>query len=155
MLVFCEDCGTKHTIGDDDIGDPAFQLRCDACGFLITAELLPRRKVVQKVVDSTMELTCSHEILKFGVVDGEHESSQVLILAARDGRKVELTGVVEPKLKGNVTLNPISSVAFRVDVVLPSEISGSCLVQYDGPGIVVTDAISHYKKTVCLSFTRI
>jgi hypothetical protein len=155
MLVFCEDCGAKHTVDDDDIDDPAFQFRCNVCDFLITAKSLPKRKVVEKPVDPTMELTCSHDILEFGLVEGEQEKSKVLILAARDGRKIDLTGAVDSELKGNVVLTPVSNVSFRVEIVLPSKVSGSCLTQYNGPGIVITDTISRYKKTVSLSFSRI
>ncbi len=154
MLVFCEDCGEKHTIAENDIADAAFQLRCDACGFLITGKSLPKPKIVQKPVDPTMELTSSHDVLEFGVVDDNHDKVQTLILAAKDGRKVELIGELDSKLQGNVTLSPVSGMAFRVELVSASHISGSCLPEYSGPGIVVTDTISRFKKTVRLSFVR-
>ena len=157
MLVFCADCGAKHTIADDDVVDDTFQLRCDACDFLITAKSLPTRpkpkQAPPKPVDPTMDLTCSHDVLEFGSV-GDKRKVQTLILAAKDGRKVDLTGKLDAKLKGNVNLSAVSGMAFRVEVVSPSHVSGSCLEMYQGPGVIITDTISHFKKVVSLSFTR-
>lgn len=162
MLVFCEDCGAKHTIDEQAARDDTFQLRCDACDFLITAKSLPKpRKVVSKPkpeaplkpVDPSMELTCSHESLEFGRV-GEQEQVQTLILAAKDGRKVALAGRLDDKLKGNVNLSSVSGMAFRVEVVSPAHVAGACLAEYQGPGVVITDTISQFQKTVHLSFVR-
>jgi hypothetical protein len=163
MLVFCEDCGTKHTIAEEDVMDHSFQFRCDVCDFLITAKSLPRPKKKPKPqakptsclppIDPTMELTCSHDMLDFGLV-GDQQKTQTLILAARDGRKVELTGALDTKLEGNVNLLPVSAVAFRVEVVSAAQVNGSCLDQYQGPGVVITDTISRFQKVVSLSFSR-
>ncbi len=154
MLVFCEDCGAKHTVAETDAASETFQLRCDVCGFLITAKSLPRPKVAKKPIDPTMSLTCSHETLDFGVLHGDEACKKTLILAAKDGRKIELTGVVESKLKGNVNLSPVSDFVFRVEVVAPAHVPGQCLSRYAGPGLVITDRISRYQKTIDLSFTR-
>ncbi|MDA3969732.1 MAG: hypothetical protein PF442_00110 [Desulfobulbaceae bacterium] len=154
MLVFCEDCGTKHNVDEHDVASETFQLRCDVCGFLITAKSLPKPNPERKPIDPTMELTCSHDSIEFGVIRGDEEKKQTLILAAKDGRKIELTGVLEPKLEGNVTLSPLSGVAFRVEVVSPSHVVGKCLSTYTGPGVVITDTLSRLQKTVNLSFTR-
>lgn len=163
MLVFCEDCGTKHTIAEEDVMDDSFQFRCDACDFLITAKSLPKPKKKPKPqakstpylppVDPSMELTCSHDVLDFGLV-GEQQKAQTLILAARDGRKVELTGTLDTKLEGNVNILPVSAVAFRVEVVSSADVNGSRLDQYQGPGVVITDTISRFQKVVGLSFSR-
>lgn len=154
MLVFCEDCGAKHTVDENAAVRETFQLRCDVCGFLITPKSLPRPKVVKKPIDPTISMTCSHHSLDFGVVHGDEERKKTLILAANDGRKIKLTGVLESKLEGNVNLSPVSDFAFRVEVVSPAHVSGQCLSRYAGPGVVVTDTISGFQKTIDLSFTR-
>lgn len=154
MLVFCEDCGEKHTVDEHDVADETFELRCDACGFLITAKSLPKPQVVKKIVDPTMELTCSHDVLEFGVVNGAERKMQTLILAANDGRKVELVAKLDSKLKGNVEISSVSGMAFRVEVVAASNVTGSCLNKYQGPGVLITDIISNFQKKVTLSFSR-
>lgn len=159
MLVFCEDCGAKHTVDDSEVVDNTFQLRCDVCDFLITAKSLPKPKaplkpkIASRPVDPTMELTSSHDVLEFGRV-GDQEKVQTLILAAKDGRRVELTGKLDAKLKGNVSLSAVSGMVFKVEVVSPSHVAGTCLTKYQGPGVIITDSISNFKKVVGLSFIR-
>ncbi|MDA3834523.1 MAG: hypothetical protein PF495_14150 [Spirochaetales bacterium] len=154
MLVFCEDCGTKHTVDEQDAARDTFQLRCDVCDFLITAKSLPKPKVVGSPIDPTMELTCSHDSLDFGVVRGDEKNKQTLILAAKDGRKIELTGTLDSQLQGNVVFSPVSDFAFKVEVLPPSHVAGKCLPRYKGPGVVITDTLSRFEKIVTLSFTR-
>ncbi len=154
MLVFCEDCGAKHTVDEHDVADETFQLRCDACNFLITAKSLPKPKVVKKSVDPTMELTCSHDILEFGEVNGVKQQVQTLILAAKDGRKVELVAALDSKLQGNVNIHSVSGMVFRVEVISSAHVTGVCLDEYQGPGVLITDTISNFQKKVMLSFTR-
>lgn len=152
MLVFCEDCGAKHNIDEKDVADAAFQLRCNVCDFLITAKSLPKPKVVK--IDPTMDLSCSHDVLAFGTLNDDIDIAQTMILAAIDGRKVELTGALETELQGNVTLSSVSAIAFRVGVLSSSHVCGPYLAQYDGPGVIITDTISHFKKIIPLSFNR-
>ncbi len=154
MLVFCEDCGTKHTVDETEVAQETFQLRCDVCNFLITPKSIPKPKIIEKPVDPTMELTCSHDILEFGQVGDDEGKKQTLILAAKDGRRIELTGSLDPKLTGNIQISPVSDFAFRIEVVSPSQVAGKCLTEYNGPGVIITDSISRYKKTIDLSFTR-
>ncbi len=155
MLVFCEDCGKRHSVkgGGDENG--RLQFRCDACGFLITVTSVPPQKRQASAPDSSVELTCSHAELDLGCALGDDEPATNLFLAASDGRKVELEVKVLPEVQGNIAVEQISANVFKVRVVASAKMGADFLNGYDGPCLGFFDGISGALHTVTVIFSRI
>ncbi len=155
MLIFCEDCGKKHSIETDLENPVEFKFRCDACGFLIPV-LPPRSKAKRedKELEPDLLLIPSHQQIDFGVVQGSEEKSQMLLVAAGDGRKINLQGMVTRPLTGNVTITRVSRMSFMITVVDPADTASDPVTSFDDKGIELVDTISGAKVSIHISFTR-
>lgn len=156
MLVFCEDCGKKHDIEIDPENPVSFKFRCDACGFLIPVTPPPanNKKEINKNLDPDLRLIPSHQRIDFGVVQGNEEKSQMLLVAAADGRKINLQGMLTRSLLGNVMLSRVSRMSFMITVVDPADKAAEVLSSYDDIGVELVDTISGAKVSVALAFQR-
>lgn len=155
MLVFCEDCGKKHSVkeGGDEHGRLKF--RCESCGFLITAISVPPKKRQASNPDASVELSSSYSELDLGCAHGDDAPEKTLFLFAKDGRKVELEPTVLPEVKGNISVEQISSNLFKIRVVPTEKMGADLLNGYDGPGLEFFDGISGVLHTVPVVFSRI
>lgn len=154
ILVFCEDCGKKHQVEIDPENPAAFKFRCDECGFLIP--VTPPETVSEGAneLETDLRLIPSHERIDFGVVQGNQEKGQMLLVAAADGRKINLQGMASRALAGNIQVSRVSRMSFMVTVVDPSETGAEPLASFDGPGVELVDTISGAKVAVDVAFSR-
>ncbi|MEN8257298.1 MAG: hypothetical protein ABFS09_05490 [Thermodesulfobacteriota bacterium] len=155
MLVFCEDCGKRHSVTEGGDENGRLQFRCDACGFLITATSVPPKVRKASAPDSAVVLSCSHDELDFGSVPGDEEAGKTLFLASQDGRKVELEVKVLSDLKGNITVERVSTNAFKVRMVAAAKMGADLLTVYDGPAVEFFDTISGALYTIPVVFSRL
>lgn len=155
MLVFCEDCGKRHSVTEGGDENGILKFRCDACGFLITATDVPPKKRQASAPDPSVQLSCSYDELDLGFACGDEEPAKTLFLAAKDGRKVELEANVLPEVKGNISVENVSANAFRVRVVASAKMGADLLNGYDGSGLEFFDAISGALYTLPVVFSRV
>ncbi len=155
MLVFCEDCGKRHSVteGGDENGQVRF--RCDSCGFLVIANDVPPKTRKASEPDTSVQLSCSHDCLDFGCVLGDDVAVQTLFMASHDGRKIDLEVKVLPEVKGNVTVDQVSANVFKVRMVSAVKMGADLLKVYDGPALEFFDSISGALHTIPLVFSRL
>jgi hypothetical protein len=155
MLVFCEDCGKRHSVkgGGDEHG--RLQFRCDACGFLVTATSVPPKNREASDPDSSVVLSCSHDELDLGAVIGGDGPEKTVFLAAKDGRKVDLDVTVLSEVQGNISVGQVSANVFKIRVVAAPKMGADLRNGYDGPGLEFFDNISGALLTVPVVFSRI
>ena len=155
MLVFCEDCGNRHSVteGGDENGRVRF--RCDSCGFLITANDVPPKIREANAPDPSVKLSCSHENIDFDCVLGDEAPVQTIFMASHDGRKIDLEVKVLPDLKGNITVDQVSTNAFKVRMVEAVKMGADLLKVHDGPALEFFDVISGALYTIPVTFSRL
>ncbi|PLX48692.1 MAG: hypothetical protein C0613_09765 [Desulfobulbaceae bacterium] len=155
MLVFCEDCGKRHSVTEGGDENGCVRFRCDACGFLITATGVPPKERRASAPDASVELTCSHNELDFDTVLGDEEPEKTIFLAARDGRKLELEYKVLADVRGNIAVEQISPYAFKVRLIAAAKMGADLLNVFDGNGLEFFDGVSGALLTLPLVFSRL
>lgn len=154
MLVFCEDCGKRHSVTEGGDENGLLRFRCDACGFLITATSVPPKKQEASAPDPSVKLSCSYDELDLGCALGDEEPEKNIFLTAEDGRKVELEAKVLSDVKGNVIVQAVSGNVFKIRVAPAAKMGADLLNGYDGPCVEFFDAISGARFTLPVVFTR-
>lgn len=155
MLVFCEDCGTRHSVKEGGDENGRLQFRCDACGFLITVTSVPPKKRLASAADPSVKLTCAYDELDLGCAFGDDEPEKTFFVAARDGRKVELEAKILPEVRANIAVEQVSANVFKIRVIASVKMGADLLNGYDGPALEFFDGISGALYTVPVVFSRI
>lgn len=155
MIVFCEDCGKRHSVTEGGDENGRLQFRCDACGFLVTATSVPPRKREASAPDPSVKLSCSYDELDMGCVLGDNVPDKTIFFASHDGRKVDLEVKVLPDIKGNISVEKLSANAYKVRVIASAKMGADLLNGYDGPGLEIFDNISGALHSVPVVFSRL
>jgi hypothetical protein len=155
MIVFCEDCGKRHSVKEGGDAQGRLQFRCDACGFLMTVTSVPPKKRQATDPDPEVALTCSYDELDLGCALEEDEPEKTLFLAARDGRKVALEATLLPEVQGNLSVAQVSANVFKVRVIAAVKMGADLLKGFEGPALEFFDTISGALLTLPVVFSRI
>ncbi|MEN8139803.1 MAG: hypothetical protein ABFR97_01105 [Thermodesulfobacteriota bacterium] len=160
MLIFCEDCGAQQNIEFDQENPEEVKFRCDACGFLISVSPPPPpsspsgQEPKGDKSPPDLQLLPSHACIDFGVVAANKEKRQTLLVAAADGRRIDLHCTVSRSLCENVKVTRLSHISFMVTLVTPALKAFDLLPEFDDIGLQLEDVISGAKVQVAIAFRR-
>jgi len=122
MILFCEECGTRHDIGQDQIKGNDFQFACHTCNERLVVSLVDKskgKKVHAAMAEGGETNTSSMEPLKVLVVDDSKMIRRVICDIIRSDGTKEVVGEAENGKEALELLTKTNPDVITLDINMP------------------------------------